>query len=288
MGATDWTRHAACRSCARTTRLRAGSFYRGLQLLPEPQRTAMYVIYAWMRSADDCVDGAADAKEGALALDGLEQCTRALFERGDAGGDALLEALGFVHAHFNLPVAPFEEMIQGQRRDLDPSPMATSADLERYCGQVASSVGVLCLHVWGCADPRALELARTRGIAFQLTNILRDVGEDLQRGRCYLPMEDGPDAVDQDALAAWHSPEPCSALVLHWCARARRYYEASAALDAMVAGRCRSTLVAMTGVYTGILAQIESRPKRCVLGPRASLSGVRKCAIALRALLLKR
>lgn len=286
--APDWIERPACRYCAQVTQARAGSFYRGLRLLPEPRRTAMYVIYAWMREADDLVDAAADADSASAALGAFAHATDTLFDAGETGGAPLLEALKLVHERFDLPREPFDEMIEGQRRDLDPAAVETAAELNRYCELVASSVGVLCVHIWGCRGAEAAEFARQRGIAFQLTNILRDVGEDLQQGRCYLPREDLVGPLDRDGLAAWNPARECSALILKWCAMARTFYADSAPLEGLVPRECRGTLVAMTSVYRGILGQIERRPARSVLGPRARLSRLRMMALAGRAFLVKR
>ncbi|MCH2135879.1 MAG: phytoene/squalene synthase family protein [Phycisphaerales bacterium] len=282
-----WIDDPSCRACGRITRERAGSFHLGLQLLPQPMRTAMFVIYAWMRHADDLVDDQAPTTDTSERLDAFASDTAAVFD-GEVPEEGLLRALALTHQAFELPRGPFEEMIEGQRRDLSDAPIENEAQLESYCQQVASSVGVLCVHVWGARDPHAHELARLRGVAFQLTNILRDIGEDLQRGRCYLPVSSIKSSVGRDALAAWHPPEPCSELVIKWCGRARECYQASAGLESMIDRRCRGTLVAMTNIYKGILGQIEAKPARSVLGPRAGLSSLAKSWIAARAVLLNR
>jgi phytoene synthase len=271
---------AAVAHCRDITRSRAGNFYRGIRLLPEPQRSAMYVVYAWMRQADDLVDDATDQATARHSLAQFGQHTGDVFQ-GNAPlpEGQLWAALSYVCTQFELDQGPFDAMLAGQLWDTDHQAVETADALKHYCEQVASSVGMVCVRLWGCTSPDAMELARLRGIAFQLTNILRDVGEDMRRGRCYLPMSD----MHRDTLASWHPPEACSALIVHWCEQAEAYYTESAALDRLIPRRCRSTLVAMTSIYRRILRQIAARPARSVLGPRAKLSSVHKGVLVARA-----
>lgn len=286
---TRWLDEPAFRYCADVTRTRAGNFYRGIRLLPKPQRAALFVVYAWMREADDLVDAAPDPETARRGLDVFAQRTAAVFDGTVSGGDGhLWTALSRTCNAFELVRGPFDAMLDGQRWDVDNRTMDTQAQLERYCEQVASSVGMVCVRIWGCTSDEAMELARLRGLAFQLTNILRDVGEDMQRGRCYLPAQDMDGALSRDALAAWHPPDGCSALILKWCTRAERHYRESESLDRLIPSKCRATLVAMTSIYRRILGQIAARPARSVLGPRARLSTLHKVSIVARAALVGR
>jgi phytoene synthase len=285
---TRWTKEPAFAYCAEVTRARAGNFYRGIRLLPDPQRAAMFVVYAWMREADDLVDASSDTVTARRGLDAFAQRTREVFDGGLEGEGHLWTALSRTCRAFELVQAPFEAMLDGQRWDLDNRSVETRGELERYCEQVASSVGMVCVRIWGCTGDEAMELARLRGLAFQLTNILRDVGEDMQRGRCYLPAEDMQGSLSRDALAAWHPPEACTALILNWCERAESNYRASEGLDRLIPRRCRATLVAMTSSYRHILRQIAARPARSVLGPRARLSTLSKVSLVARAALIGR
>lgn len=286
----QWMNEPAFAYCADITRKRAGNFYRGIRLLPSLQRTAMFVVYAWMREADDLVDAAPDVVKARGDLDAFARQTAAVFD-GQLPSEHdghLWTAMRHTCEAFGLVPGPFNAMLDGQRWDLDNRTVDTADDLHRYCEQVASSVGMVCVRIWGCTSDEAMELARIRGLAFQLTNILRDVGEDMHRGRCYLPVEDIQGALSRDALAAWHPPEACSGLILRWCEQAEAYYRASEGLDRMIPARCRPTLVAMTSVYRRILRQIAQRPARSVLGPRARLSTLCKVSLVARAALVGR
>jgi phytoene synthase len=243
----------------------------------------MFAVYAWMRLADDLVDEAPDAKAASAKLDAFAAQTESLFSGDVPEGNPMWRALAEVRTHIDLPRHAFEAMLDGQRWDIEGRPITTEAELEAYCERVASSVGVICVHVWGFDNDEAPELARRRGIAFQLTNMLRDVGEDLAMGRCYLPLESFGGSMHRDMLKAWHPPEPCSKFIVHWAGRAIVHYEASAGLDRMVQRRCRRTLRTMTRIYQGILNQIIAVPKRSVLGPRARISTIRKVFIAASA-----
>ncbi len=287
---SQWVNEPAFAYCAEITRKRAGNFYRGIRLLPTQQRTAMFVVYAWMRQADDLVDASPDAAKAQEDLHTFAMQTAAVFQGQTFPEDDrhLWTAMRHICDAFALMPQPFDAMLEGQQWDLDNTTIDTADDLYRYCEQVASSVGMVCVRIWGCTSDEAMELARLRGLAFQLTNILRDVGEDLQRGRCYLPAEDLHGPLSRDTLAAWHPPETCSALILRWCDKAQAYYKASEGLDRMIPARCRPTLIAMTSVYQRILRQITQRPARSVLGPRARLSTLRKISLVARAALVGR
>jgi phytoene synthase len=279
---------AALHACAEITRTQARNFYYGLRLLPSPKREALYAVYAWMRVADDIAD-----EEGVSAdvrrarLDALASDTRRALAGEAEGGSPVLTALAAISQRYALPAADFDAAIEGQRMDLEPRVYATFAETERYCDRVASTVGRICLDVWGACDgadmAEARELSTMRGIAFQLTNILRDVREDLARGRCYLPADElSAHGLDAQSLADWRDDGRCTAFMRMQCARATRLFEGSAALDRMVSRDARATIAAMTAIYRGILRVVERDPARA-MRERARLSAVAKSWIAVRA-----
>lgn len=278
----------ALRVCEEITRTKARNFYYGLRLLPAEKRRALYAVYAWMRVADDIADEeGATAESRRARLDALALATREALEGRARADDAVLSALAWVAARTALPAADFEAAIEGQRMDLEPRVYATFAETELYCDRVASTVGRICLDIWGVRAgvdlARARELSTKRGVAFQLTNILRDVREDLARGRTYLPADELAAAgLDAAALVAWRSPTACARFMEAQCARARRYFTESAQLDAMVAVDARPTIVAMSDIYRGILGLIERDPAKA-MRTRARLSPLAKSWIALRA-----
>lgn len=275
---------AALRHCREVTRREARNFYHGLRLSPEPKRGALYAIYAWMRRADDLADDATDADEAEAALHLFREASDAALAGEAAFDDPELVALRAVARRYPLDAADFHDMIAGQLDDVRGRRYRTREDLEEYCRRVASSVGLVCIRIWGFEDPESPRLAVDRGIAFQCTNILRDFVEDHGRGRVYLP-EDAFAAhgLDPDALLRWSDPERCGRFVLDEVARAEALYARSAALERMIDPACRPTLWAMTAIYRGILERIRRRPFRVVLGRRVRLAPTRKLAIALRA-----
>ncbi len=272
---------AACRAVTRT---RAGNFYWGLRLTPEPQRSAMYAIYAWMREADDLADS--DQAGCGSRIRGVEDF-RAATDDALAGTTTsaapVWRALAAVAREFPLNPADFHGMLDGQLADLQPRQIQTWDELIHYCTQVASTVGCVCVRVWGYHDPAAIGLAVERGIAFQLTNIVRDVSEDIGRGRIYLPAcEFERVGVSPKQLAAWEKPAQCTALLESAINRAREAFAHSAPLDGMITPECRPTLCAMSEIYRQLLERIARQPSQ-VVRRRVSLSTLRKVFIGLRA-----
>lgn len=274
--------HAACEEI---TRREAENFYHGLKLTPMPQREGLFALYAWMRRADDIVDdGEGDADDRARALDRFGAETRAAFEGASPTGDPMWPAFLDTVRRWRLPIEPFEDMLLGQRQDLTLETLPDWPALREFCRRVASTVGVLCVRIWGLDAPRDLELAEARGIAFQLTNILRDLREDRARGRVYLPQEELREAgLGIDELLAWRDPARCRAVVSAQASRARSHYDASTPLDERLEPACRPTLWAMTRIYSGILERIEADPARVAGSRRVGLSTLRKVCIAIEA-----
>jgi phytoene synthase len=271
--------------CRDVTRHRARNFYYGLKLTPEPKRSALYSIYAWMRRADDLVDSIADDAGGRReAIDAFRAATDAALDGADAGDDWLWIALGDTASRFDLPRAAFHGVLDGQLEDLSGQRYGKWSELRRYCERVASTVGLLCISVWGYRDPAARELAVERGIAFQLTNILRDYKQDYDAGRVYLPQEDFDRIrLTPAMLRRWDEPRRSREFVLDQVARAQSFYERSAHLEGMIAASCRPTLWAMTAIYRGLLNKLEGSPQRLVSDHRLRLSSWHKGMIALRA-----
>ncbi len=274
----------AIRHCRQITRRCARNFYYGLRLSPEPQRSALYVIYAWMRHADDLVDDAHDPDQARRELDQYRAATDAALAGTNGSDDPVMLALSDVASPVPLDGDILHSMLDGQLADLSYQPPASFDALRVYCEQVASSVGLVCIRIWGYHDEAAPARAIERGIALQLTNILRDFVEDHQRGRVYLPqVELAAAGLDASALLAWTDAERCGAFVLEQIRRAESYYERSAPLEAMIEAPCRPTLRAMTGIYHQLLARMRARPFRVVLGRRVRVGTPRKIAIALQA-----
>ena len=270
--------------CRDVTKKRARNFYYGLKLLPEPRRSAMYAIYAWMRHADDLIDDQGDPGIASALLDEFAENTRQSLEGVPPAPLPMWKAFTETVSSWSLDPAPFGMMIDGQRADLEGREINTPEDLLQYCRQVASSVGLVCIQVWGATDQLARDLAIDRGIAFQLTNILRDLKEDLEMDRCYLPSEQLQAAgLTPESLLGWIHGDRCESLVRGWIDMAHEAYGRSAPLDELIDPECRPTLWAMTSIYRSILDRIDREPMRIAAGPRVRLGAAHKTSIALRA-----
>ncbi|MBI1785983.1 MAG: phytoene/squalene synthase family protein [Acidobacteria bacterium] len=264
------------RHCRQVARRRAKNFYYSFLLLPRQQRDAMCAIYAFMRYCDDLSDEPGAAREPLLewrrALD------RAL--EGECAGHPTLPAFHDTVRRYAIPGRYFHDLIDGVTSDLEPRRIRTFEELYRYCYQVASVVGLSIVHIFGFSSPEALQLAEKCGVAFQLTNILRDVREDAERGRVYLPAEDLERfGVDPGALR--RTPQFLE-LMRFETARARQYYRESAPLIGMVVRRSRSSLWALIAIYSRLLDKIE-RSDFDVLSGRISLSMAEKLWILVQA-----
>ena len=299
-------------ACERITRTEAANFYYGLRLLPREKRRALYAVYAWMRAIDDVADDdGLSPDERNAQLTQLESLTRDAFA-GRPHDDVLSQALAAVVRVYPLDLQEFLAALEGQRMDLAPRVYCDFSELETYCDRVASTVGRICVSIWGVergirdaavsatlsshhraaplasdgdasSDAVAAALATQRGIAFQLTNILRDIVEDHARGRCYLPADELSTAgLTTAALLEWRDPAACARFMHVQCARAERIFAASAPLEAMLSRDSRATSAAMNAIYRAILRKIARDPRRA-LSHRVRLSRWTKTMIALRA-----
>ena len=270
--------YAYCRGVARR---RARNFYYSFVLLPRERKNAMCAMYAFMRYCDDLSDepGATrapmDRWRGALE--------RAL--AGDFDEHPVWPAFHDAVTRYQIPHQYFYDMIDGVASDLAPRPMLTFEDLYGYCYRVASVVGLTTIYIFGFHDERALELAEKCGIAFQLTNILRDVKEDADNGRVYLPQEDLQrfGVTPQDLRARERSPQFVRLMEFE-AERARRYYEESRPLLGMVEQGSRSSLWALMAIYSGLLERIRASGYD-VLARRVAMPAWQKSWIVVRAAL---
>jgi phytoene synthase len=271
--------YAFCRAVARK---RAKNFYYAFVLLPRQQRDAMCAIYAFMRYCDDLSD------EPGASREPLERWRCALVDALGGKFDSYPAWPAFYDTvqRYRIPHEYFFQMIEGVMSDLEPRRFASFEELYHYCYQVASVVGLSTIHVFGFDSAGALPLAEKCGVAFQLTNILRDIGEDAARGRIYLPAEDlkrfGVSAADLEA--GRRAPEFLQ-LMQFEAARARSYYNESQPLVDVVHKRSRPGLRALIGIYSRLLDRIQER-NFDVFSQRVSLSVAEKCRIVLRAWLL--
>ena len=264
--------YAYCRNVARS---RARNFYYSFVLLHPRRSNAMCAIYAFMRYCDDLSDETG-ATARAASTAGARSWTRR--SRGGIRGHPVWPAFADTVRRYSHSARYFHDMIDGVRSDLEPRRFETFDELYRYCYQVASVVGLATIHIFGFDSPEAPPLAEKCGIAFQLTNILRDVREDLSHGRVYLPAED----LERFGVQRFEYGANFTRLMEFEAARAKRYYEESRALLGLVDRRSRSSLWALIEIYRRLLDRIERSGYR-VLDRRIALPAVEKALIAARA-----
>ena len=268
------------RHARQTARARAKNFYYSFVLLDRQRRDSLCAIYTFMRHCDDLSD---EPGATAAALEHWrQQMVDALAHRFDA--NPLWPGFVDTVERFRIPHRYLHDMIDGVSSDLVRTRVETFDELYRYCYQVASVAGLCLVHIFGFREPRALELAGKCGIAFQLTNILRDAGEDFQMGRIYLPREDRERfGVDEASLGAAMVSEPLRALLTEYGRRARGYYDEARPLLELVTPSCRSSLWALIEIYSRLLERIEARRYE-VLGGRIRLSTLEKSSVVARAI----
>lgn len=277
----------AYRECERTTRTQARNFSWGIRLLPAPKRSALSAIYAMARRIDDIGDGTLPDDEKlrllALARDGAT---------APAGhpDDPVLVALDDAARRLPIPLAAFGELVDGCEMDVRGRSYETLDDLVEYCRCVAGSIGRLSLGAFdpplsGAALHAASAQADALGVGLQLTNILRDIREDLINGRVYLPRQDLELFGCELVLLADGSLDPCDGamaeLIRFEAARAWSWYDRGLALLGVLDRRSAACCAAMAGIYHQLLAQIAADPAQVLRG-RVSLPATRKIRIAGR------
>ena len=305
--------YAQCRAIARRE---AKNFYYSFVALPKPRRNAICAIYAFMRQADDLADDETiSTEERRKRLDAWLGEWRSVSANPDseiASSDPVFIAVRDATERFQIPLNLLDELVAGVTMDLnhsvtdptrdekapcpilsapfaervgnhEPDTYATFADLYRYCYLVASVVGLVCIRIFGYQDPRAEKLAEETGIAFQLTNILRDVAEDAERIRVYLPLEDlAAHKVSLESLlhrkAAAPPTENERALLREIGRRAEGYYQSAQNLMPLIDKESRPALWVLVTIYHALLKRIE-RADYDVFSRRASVPMMEKLAI---------
>lgn len=285
--------YAVCRQIARRE---AKNFYYAFVALPEAKRNAICAVYAFMRHADDLSDDETKSREDrrtSLAA-WLSAWHRAA--QGESTEDPVFIALADAQKRFQITTELLDQLVQGTAMDLnvpDSDAMrfdtyATFGDLYRYCYYVASVVGLVCIRIFGYTDTRAEKLAEETGIAFQLTNILRDVREDAERNRIYLPLEDlerfGVSTSElRDLKSGRHMTLNQRELMEFEAKRAEHYYQSGYALLPMIAADARPALWVLISIYHRLLRRIE-HANYDVFSERVSVPTPTKLAILTRGL----
>ena len=280
--------YSICRSIAQRE---AKNFYYAFRVLPQHKSDAMCAVYAFMRRADDIADDESMPIEDRRLVMANWVATWRIARNSGISDDPVFLALNDTQKRFAIPDALLEELVQGTTMDLDtppaiegePQTFATFADLYRYCYLVASVVGLVCIRIFGYTDPQAEKLAEETGIAFQLTNILRDVKEDAERGRIYLPLgllveHDIP--LDRiHTLASGSTLQPNERAALRSLAtRAEQYYTSADQLLPLIDRDSRAALWVLVTIYHRLLLKIKAA-NYDVFTQRASVSTPKKLLI---------
>jgi len=268
--------------CSAVARREAGNFYPAFWMLPGPQRRAMCALYAFMRVTDDLTDEPGNLADKQAALVSwrheVQEALTGQFRH------PLHPALAHVIRKYTIPQRYLNDVLDGVATDLAAVHYATFADLYAYCYRVASAVGLACIHIWGYRHESAKKYAESAGIAFQMTNILRDLREDAERGRVYLPAEDlARFDYSAELLRRGERDGSFRALMRFEVERTREYYAAARPLSKLLDGPGRAIFQVMSGTYSGLLDAIERRDYD-VFSSRVGLSPWRKAALAIQAL----
>jgi 15-cis-phytoene synthase len=242
---------AAYAEVERLTRREARNFAYGIMVLPRPKRRAIAAIYAFARCVDDIADGALPAEEKRARLEELRAAL-------DAEPDGpMLVALADARARYGIPNRPLHDLVAGGVQDTEQDRYADFDELHGYCRKVAGAVGLACVAVYGSED---VERAETLGVALQLINIVRDVRDDWELGRVYLPQDElAAYGVSEDAIAAGRVTPEWRALLGFQASRARAYLEEGLGLLGSLDSRSAACVATFAGLYRATLDRIEAR-----------------------------
>ncbi len=274
------------RSAEAVARSRARNFYYSFVVLPQEKRRALCAVYAFMRYCDDISDGS-DTLEDKRKMLGSWRSLLDAAVKGEFAGSPILPAFNDAVQRFSIPADYFHWIIDGAEMDLTIGCYQTFEDLYRYCFHVASAVGLVCLQIFGYTEESARKHAEHCGIAFQLTNILRDIKEDAGMGRIYLPAEDLEKFhYTAEDLRNGIVDARFQELMTYESNRAGQYFEQARSLLPLVDATSRPALWAMMEIYGRLLKKIVRR-RFDVFHATIRLSSAEKAAIALRALAMR-
>ena len=264
--------------CQQKVAQSGSSFYYSFLFLPPPKRRAIIAVYAFCREVDDAVDEVSDPNVARTKLAWWRREVGQAF--GGTPQHPVAHALQSIAPQCSLREAEFQTVIDGMAMDLEQNRYLDFAALELYCHRVAGAVGFISAEIFGYADPSTRGYARDLGIAFQLTNIIRDVGEDARRGRIYLPQEDlDRHGVTSSAILRREYSDEFRALMTFQVARAREWYDRALAQLPARDRRAQRTGLIMAAIYRALLAEI-ARDGYLVLDRRTSLTPLRKLWLA--------
>lgn len=273
-----------CREKAQTSQ---SNFLASFRFLSAPQRDAMTILYAYCRELDDIVDDSRDPSIARTTLAWWRQDLAKAYQAQATPEHPVNQALRSIHPVFRLPESELTDIINGMEMDLHHSRYATFDDLKYYCYRVAGVVGRLIARILGYTQDATLQYAETLGLALQLTNIIRDVGEDARMGRIYLPQDELVQfgVPENSILAAQPSPQ-FAALMQHQFNRARDTYRQAIALLPDTDKKAQKAGLIMASIYYALLQEIERDGLANVLRYKIRIPNPRKMRIALKTWLL--
>jgi len=282
--------YSVCRHIARSA---AKNFYYGFLVLPSRKRNALSAVYAFMRHADDISDDPSTSPE--QRREKLDEWMNALRRvvAGERTDDPVLFALADSQKRYNIPLELLEKLVHGTEMDVPAAPPGQSPQLQYetfdqlydYCYHVASVVGLVCIRIFGYRDPRAEKLAEETGVAFQLTNILRDVKEDAALGRVYLPREDfARFGLDVGVMTNGSPRETLRPVLEYEALRARAYYSAADELLPLIDEDSKAALWTLVEIYRRLLERIIAG-NYDVFGERVRLGTAEKLSVMARGFL---
>ncbi|HYG78155.1 MAG TPA: phytoene/squalene synthase family protein [Planctomycetota bacterium] len=265
--------------CIDVTASRARNFHFAFKVLPKERYKGICALYAFTRTADDLSD---DESDPAKAL-ANSQAWRAAFDKalaGDTSGHPIMAAVADTFARYKIPPVYMHDLLTGTEMDAHKNRYEKWDDTYLYCYRVASVIGMMTIHVFGFENPKAIPLAEKTGIAFQMTNILRDIVEDSGRNRIYLPLEDlRTHLVSEEMMLAARDTPNLRELIKFEVERTKVYYSAARELLPMIDPKSRDALGSLVAIYQRLLDEIERR-KYDVFSERVSLSTAEKAKLA--------
>ena len=266
--------------CRRLTKERAKNFYYAFITLPARKRKAIYAAYAFCRLCDDATDDVTDAEEKSRRV--AEQRGGLARTYAGAPDGKVFVALQDAINTYNIPLQYLEDVINGVEMDISKTRYSTFEELREYCYRVASSVGLICIEIFGYEHPSAREYAVDLGLAMQLTNILRDIEEDIGRDRVYIPQEDlDRFGYFEEDLRLGRITDNFQALMRFQVERAREHFSRGQKLLPLLSPRSRACPAVLHGTYSRILDRIEDAGYN-VFGRRIGLSTKEKLVLATR------
>lgn len=258
--------------CRKIAKQSGSNFYQGMWFtLNRNKRFALFAVYAWMRAIDDIADGDLEHNQKLNQIHIFFQQTENLYtDPVNLDNNSFWLALQDTIRHYPIPLSYFREMYLGQIQSIEQDVYVTFSDLYQYCYRVASIVGLICVSIWGYkGGDTALKLAEYRGIALQLTNIIRDVYKDRKEGKLFIPTE-------------WvEKNEKLDSALQKMILQAEYYYQASSKLDRMVSRRGSLSLQLMTNSYIILLSKIKKTPNQVLEGQMIKLTRSEKLTLCI-------